>query len=181
VILIISGPGGVGKGTVVTRLLELEPELWLSRSWTTRQRRPGEQADAYVFVDRDQFLTRADAGGFLEWTEFAANGHLYGTPTIDAPGGRDVVLEIELDGAEQVKRRHPDAVLVLIEAPSIDEQAARLRSRGDDPASVAARLQAGAEETRQGRRLADASVVNDDIDRAAGEVQGILRRFRAAG
>src|SRR5947207_723397 len=76
VIVIVSGPGGAGKGTVVGRLLELEPNLWLSRSWTTRARRPGEPADAYVFVDRDAFQDRIAADEFVEWTEFL--GELYG-------------------------------------------------------------------------------------------------------
>src|SRR5215831_8212292 len=117
--MIVSGPGGVGKGTVVARLLELRPELRLSRSWTTRGRRPGEPADAYVFVDRPTFQARIDAGGFDEWTEFSGSGELYGTPTLERTGNQDgdVVLEIELDGAQQIKRRYPDARLVLIVAP----------------------------------------------------------------
>jgi guanylate kinase len=173
-ILIVSGPGGVGKGTVVDRLLQLEPGVWLSRSWTTRARRPGEPADAYVFVSREDFLRRAEAGGFVEWTEFPGNGQLYGTPTIDAPAGVDVLLEIELDGAQQVKAAYPDALVVLIVAPSVREQEVRLRGRGDDDASVAARLSVGLEEERAGRAFADAVVVNDDVDRAAREVAGIL-------
>lgn len=174
-ILIVSGPGGVGKGTVVARLLELEPDLWLSRSWTTRQRRPGEPADAYVFVDRQAFVDRIAEKGFVEWTEFEGTGHLYGTPTVDAPDGRDVVLEIELDGAQQIKGRYPDAVLVLIVAPSAAAQEERLRVRGDDDDSVQRRLEVGAEEEHLGRALADHVVVNDDVDRAAHEVAGILR------
>ena len=115
----------------MARLLQLEPDLWLSRSWTTRARRPGEPADAYVFVDRAAFVGRVDAGGFVEWTEFL--GELYGTPTFDhAREDRDVLLEIELDGAQQVKRRHPEALLVLVVAPGRAAQEARLRARGDD-------------------------------------------------
>ncbi|MHB1536297.1 MAG: guanylate kinase [Acidimicrobiales bacterium] len=178
-ILVVSGPGGVGKGTVVARLLELDPSLWLSRSWTTRDRRPGEPEDAYVWVDREQFLARVQAGGFEEWTEFPGNGALYGTPTVDAPDGRDVVLEIELDGAQQVKRRHPEAVLVLIVAPSLAEQEWRLRHRGDDDDSVARRLAVGSAEERLGREMADAVVVNDDVDGAARRVLAILQRSRA--
>ncbi len=177
-VLVVSGPGGVGKGSVVGRLLALRPELWLSRSWTTRTRRSGEPADAYVWVDRDAFLDRVAAEGFVEWTEFAGNGHLYGTPTIEGTEGRDVVLEIELDGAQQVKAHHPEAVLVLIVAPSAAHQEQRLRTRGDDDASVARRVAYGAEEEKLGRRIADHVVVNDDLDRAAAELAGILDRQR---
>jgi guanylate kinase len=179
VILVLSGPGGVGKGTVVHQLRRERPDLWLSRSWTTRQRRPGEAEDAYVFVDRDTFLARVAADGFLEWTEFGGNGRLYGTPKLDGrPAGRDVILEIELDGARQVKARHPEAVLVLIVAPTPEAQAERLRRRGDDEESVAKRVRFGVDEEALGRRIADHVVVNDDVTRAAREVAGILDRYR---
>lgn len=176
----VSGPGGVGKGTVVQRLLASDPALWLSRSWTTRARRPGEPSDAYVFVDETAFLGRAEGNGFLEWTRFTGNGCLYGTPLPEAPPGRDVLLEIELDGARQVKERFPAAVLVLIVAPSADEQAQRMRGRGDDEESIRRRVDVGAAEEALGRSVADHVVVNDDVDRAAGEVDGILAAHRAA-
>jgi guanylate kinase len=177
-ILVVSGPGGVGKGTVVDRLLQLDPRLWLSRSWTTRARRPGEPEDAYTFVDRDTFLAKVAQGGFVEYTEFPGNGRLYGTPTIEAPPDRDVLLEIEIDGAKQVKARYPDAVVVLIVAPSEAVQEARLRARGDDEAHIAQRLAISREEERAGRAIADEVVVNDDVERAAREVAGILQRYR---
>ena len=177
-IFIISGPGGAGKGTVVDRLLELDPKLWLSRSWTTRPRRVGEASDAYTFVDRDAFVSRVKAGGFVEFTEFQGTGHLYGTPTLDPPPGRDAILEIELDGARQIKARHPGAKLILIVPPSREAQAARLRARGDNEDHVARRVELGAEEERKGRAMADAVVVNDDVERAADEVAGILARYR---
>jgi guanylate kinase len=180
-ILIVSGPGGVGKGTVVARLLQLRPDLWLSRSWTTRPRRDGEPEEAYTFVDREAFEARIAAGGFIEWTEFPGTGHLYGTPTFDVPDGRTAVLEIELDGAQQVKRRHPDAVLVLIVAPSRRDQKQRLHGRGDDEDSVARRLEVGAKEEALGREIADHVVVNDEVDRAAHEVSGILVDRRTGG
>jgi guanylate kinase len=178
VIFVISGAGGVGKGAIVERLVDADPTLWLSRSWTTRPRRRGEPQDAYVFVDREAFLERLAAGGFLEHTCFPGNGQLYGTPVPESPPGRDVVLEIEVDGAGQVKRRFPDAVVVFVVPPSREEQERRLRSRGDDDEHVRRRLAIAEEEERQGRALADAVVCNDDLERAVGEVAGILRRYR---
>jgi guanylate kinase len=177
-ILVLSGPGGVGKGTVVRRLLHLDPLLRSSRSWTTRPRRPGEDLDAYTFVDRDAFLARVASGGFLEHTEFPGTGHLYGTPAFDASPGDDVVLEIDVDGARQVRARHPDALVVLIVAPSRQAQEARLRARGDDEDHIRRRLDIAEREEAAGRRFADAVVVNDDVNRAAEQVAGILGRYR---
>jgi guanylate kinase len=178
-IFVVSGPGGAGKGTVVARLLEICPNLWLSRSWTTRPRRPGEAEDAYVFVDEATFLDKVASGGFLEWTRFSGTGHLYGTPTLEAPTGDDVLLEIELDGAQQVKALHPDAVLVLITAPTIDERERRLRKRGEDDESVRRRLEVGSAEEKLGRAIADHVVVNNDAERAAREVAAIIKSYRA--
>lgn len=155
-----------------------DPRLWLSRSWTTRPRRPGEPADAYEFVDRATFEERARAGGFFEWAEFL--GHLYGTPLAEPPPGRDVLLEIDLQGARQVRSRRPDAVLILLRPPSAEAQAERMRARGDDEDRITARLEAGQEEERAGLELADAVVVNADLDRAVAEVAGILERRRSA-
>jgi len=180
-LVVVFGPGGVGKGTVVARLLQLRPEFVLSRSWTTRPPRAGERADAYVFVDRATFLERVDADGFLEWTEFPGTGHLYGTPTLDDHGspvsedGTDaVILEIDLDGARQVKQRHPESVLILIAVASPEIQEARLRARGDDEEGIARRLAVGAEEMRIGLTLADYVVENDEVERCALEVAGII-------
>jgi guanylate kinase len=177
-IFVIFGAGGVGKGTLVARLLHLRDGLWLSRSWTTRARRPSEPDSAYVFTTRQEFMDRVSAGGFVEWTEFAGNGQLYGTPTMEPPAGSDVVLEIDLDGASQVKRRYPDAELVFISVPSVEVQAERLRRRGDDEASIEKRLLVGAEEERVGRAMADHIVVNDDLERAAAELAGIIDSCR---
>jgi guanylate kinase len=133
-----------------------------------------------VFVDRDTFLERVAAGGFLEWTEFPATGGLMGTPVFDPARTGDVLLEIDLDGAGQIKQRYPDATLVLVVAPSIADQEARLRKRGDDEEDIARRLAFGAAEEEAGRHIADAIVVNDDVDRAAAEVRAILHRIRGA-
>lgn len=177
-IFVIFGAGGVGKGTLVARLLLVRGGLWLSRSWTTRGRRPGEPENSYVFATRDEFMGRVSAGGFVEWTEFAGNGQLYGTPTMEPPAGSDVVLEIDLDGASQVKRRYPAAELVFISVPSVEVQAERLRRRGDDEASIEKRLLVGAEEERVGRAMTDHVVVNDDLQRAAAELAGIIDACR---
>jgi guanylate kinase len=112
----------------------------------------------------------------LEWAEFL--GHLYGTPLPDAPPGRDVVLEIDLQGAQQVKVRHPDALVVLLVPPSPEIQRQRLRQRGDDPAEVDRRIALGAEEMRVGRELTPFVVVNDEVDRAVAQVAGILELHR---
>ena len=176
----IFGPGGVGKGTLARLLVQRDPGLWLSRSWTTRQRRPGEAEDAYVFVDRDTFLAHRDAGGFLETNEFAGNGRFYGTPWPDPGTGQDVVLEIDLNGARTVKHRYRDAVLILVVPPDRAELERRLRGRGDDEAHVLRRLALADSEVDEGTAIADHVVVNDDLDRAVAEVAGILDGYRSS-
>ncbi len=162
---------------MAARLAASDPTLWLSRSWTTRPRRPEEPEDAYVFVDRPAFEEAAAAGRFYEWAEFL--GDLYGTPELDPPPGADVLLEIDLEGATQVRARRPDACVVLLLPPSPEVQAARLRARGDAEQQVARRVAKGLEEARRGRQLADHVVVNDDVERATEEVAGIVRAVRA--
>jgi len=175
-IFVVSGPGGVGKDTIVGHLLERDPSLWPSRSWTTRARRPGEPADAYEFVDRPTFERRIAEGGFLEWAEYL--GHLYGTPIPDPPPGRDIVLVIEVQGARQVLERDPRAVMILVVPPSRADQRLRLEGRGDSREQVERRVAKAAEEEAEGRRMAHHVVVNDDLARAVGEVAGILTRYR---
>ena len=172
------GPGGAGKGTIADRLVDQVPDLWLSRSWTTRARRPGEREDAYVFVDRETFEAAVDAGGFFEWAEFL--GNLYGTPVPTPPAGSDVLLEIDLQGAQQVRLRRPDATLILLKPPSAEVQEERLRARGDDESHIAKRLREGAEEARVGMTIADATVTNEDVAQATAQVAGIVERYRSA-
>jgi guanylate kinase len=152
--------------------------LWLSRSWTTRPRRANDAPDAYVFVERSAFEEKAAAGGFLEWNE--VYGNLYGTPSPEPSAGCDVLLEIDVQGASDVKAQRPDAVVVLVLPPSRAAQEARLRGRGDHEESIAARLAKAAEEERAGRALADHVVVNDDLSQAVDEVVGIVEAHRRA-
>jgi guanylate kinase len=175
---VVSGPGGVGKGTVVSALVEKYPELWLSRSWTTRPRRPSEPTDAYVFVGREAFEERIAAGGFLEYAEFL--GNYYGTPTIEAPAGRDIVLEINVEGARQVLPVYPDAVLIFLVAPSAEEQEARLRRRGDPAGKVRQRLEKAAEEADAGRELGASTIVNVNIDGTVEDMWTVIEKARAS-
>jgi guanylate kinase len=159
-------------------LVARDPKLWLSRSWTTRPRRAGEQSGAYVYVDTDAFMERVRTGGFLEWAEFL--GHLYGTPTPDPPPGCDVLLEIDVQGARQVVAERPGAVVILLVPPSAEIQGRRLEARGDPADQVARRIETGHEEVRQARALAPSEVVNDDVERATTEVAGIVEAARSA-
>ena len=177
-IIVVSGPGGVGKGTIVKALVERDAQLWLSRSWTTRQQRVGESDSAYVFVDRASFEARIDDGGFLEWTEFLDN--YYGTPNPEVTDGRDVVLEIEVDGAQQVKALKPSAVLIFVLPPSRAEQERRLRGRGDDDHKVSERLAKAEHEEPIGMELADYVVVNDDLEATIDEMLAIVNLLRGA-
>jgi len=183
VLLVIAGPSGAGKGTIVSRLKEREPTLRWSVSWTTRAPRDGEVDDVdYHFTTRGEFKRLRDADGFLEW--FDVYGDLKGTP--EAPvrehlaAGRDVLLEVDVNGALAVRRSYPDAVLVFVRPPSREEQRARLDRRGQDsPEQVERRLAAAAAEEDEAQNF-DFVVENDDVERAAAEVAAILAERRAA-
>ncbi len=151
--------------------------LWLSRSWTTRARREGEPPDAYHFVDPATFEAHAAAGGFLEWNRVF--DHLYGTPVPDPPAGHDVLLEIDVQGARDVKAREPDAVVILVLPPSRQAQEQRLRGRGDAEDSIRRRLARADEEEAAGRSLADHVVLNDDLESAIDQAVGIVESYRA--
>ena len=169
----------MGKDTIVSRVLQQTPGLRLSRSWTTRPRRPGESDEAYCFVDRREFQRRIEAGGFLEWVEYL--GNLYGTPVPERDGeDGDVVLVIELEGAATVLREVREARMVLVVPPSAGVLAERMRARGDGEEHVAERVARAQEEEELGRRLAHDVVVNDDLDRAVDEMAGILNGYRAS-
>jgi guanylate kinase len=175
---VLIGPGGAGKGTLAAELVARDPTLWLSRSWTTRPPRPGEQQrESYVFVDRATFEEAIARGGFFEWAEFL--GNLMGTPIPSPPPGADVLLEIDVQGAEQVLAKRPDAEVILLLPPSLEVQAERLAARGDDEGHIERRLEKGKEEVARGRAIAAHTVVNDTLDQAVGEVAAIVDRTRA--
>ena len=173
------GPGGAGKGTFAAALTAQDPTLWLSRSWTTRQPRPGErERNAYVFVDRPTFEEAVAQGKFFEWAEFL--DYLMGTPIPDPPPGRDVLLEIDVQGAEQVLAQRPDATVILLLPPSSEVQAERLAARGGSAEHIARRVELGQAEVERGRAIAAYTVVNDDLRRATGELVAIIDGTRAA-
>jgi guanylate kinase len=175
-IAVLIGPGGVGKGTIAQRLTEIDNGLWLSRSWTTRPQRPTETGNEYNFVDRATFEQAIAADEFLEWAEF--HGNLYGTPLPKAPNNADILLEIEVQGAEQVRRANADAVVFLILPPSMQELEDRLRVRGDSDDHVERRLSSTPSELNKGHELATYVLVNDDVETVSREILSILEGLR---
>jgi guanylate kinase len=182
VLLVIAGPSGAGKGTIVSRLKERERDLRWSVSWTTRAPREGEVDDVdYHFTTREEFERLRDADGFLEW--FDVYGDLKGTPEAavrqELAVGHDILLEVDVQGALAVKRKYPDALLVFVRPPSRDEQRARLQRRGTDtPSQIERRLAAAAAEEQEAVHF-DHVVENDDVERAVAEVAAILAGRRA--
>ena len=184
VLLVISGTGGAGKGTIVERLRGDQPDLWWSVSWATRAPRVGEiDGEHYWFRSRDEFQTLRDSDGFLEWAE--VYGVLKGTPKepLDTAlrAGRECLAEMDIQGALNVARIYPSAAVVFVVAPSIDDQAARLRSRSTDSLEeIERRLTEAASEEASARSAGFHIVVNDNIDRAMAQVTAILDSSRAA-
>lgn len=175
-IIVISGPGGVGKSTVVRELINTYPDLWLSRSWTTRKQRPGEADDAYEFVSVEQFEDRIRNDGFLEYTTFLDNH--YGTPHPRPSDDKDVILEIEVHGARQIVAKNSDALLIFLEAPSLEEQKNRLNVRGDSPEKIAERITKSKEEATAGRELGAHLLINKDIASTVEKIRSIIEETR---
>ena len=177
VLAVISGPSGVGKGTVIKRMFEMCPALCESVSCTTRPPREGEQdGREYFFITHARFEEMIQRGELLEYSSHF--GNYYGTPRAFVEQKLktcDVILEIEVDGALQVKAAHPSAVLIMILPPSMDELERRLKLRGtESDEKIAQRLaRAGYELSKKDKY--DYCVVNDDVDRAAERILNIIR------
>jgi len=175
-IIVISGPGGVGKGTLVEELLRRDERLWISRSWTTRAPRQGESPDAYRFSTREEFERRVAEGGFLEWTEFL--DYLQGSPLPDPPEGRDVLFEIDVQGAAHVAELYPDALLVFVDAPDRSVQEERLRGRGDSEERILQRLAKAEDEVARAAKMDVVHVINDDLNASVAELQRLIDEQR---
>jgi guanylate kinase len=181
-LVVISGPSGVGKDTVIQRLLELDPNLRYSVSYTTRVPRPGEvEGVNYFFVNRQRFEELVAQDFFLEHASY--DGHLYGTPAAaveDArAAGLDILLKIEVQGAEQVRKRVHDGIFIFIAPPSNEELVRRQELRkGETPEEDMVERRRIAEKEMRYASHYDHVVINEDLDRAVAEVLTIIRRAR---
>lgn len=177
-LIIVSGPSGAGKGTVLAEVFKKNPQLRYSVSATTRSPRPGETNGVeYFFITKEEFETKIRRGEMLEYTTYCDN--YYGTPADYVEQqrleGRDIVLEIEPCGARQVKAKCTDALSIFILPPTIEELERRLIGRGTEVSEVVAARIAQAREEIAGANQYDFRVVNDDVERAANEIDQILK------
>jgi guanylate kinase len=180
-VFIISAPSGSGKSTLVKRVLAADPKLVFSISYTTREPRGAEKpGQSYVYIGKDEFRQRNAAGEFLEWAEVF--GNYYGTHRSvwdrAVAEGKDLLLDIDVQGAQQLKKKIPDAVSIFVLAPSREILERRLRARGEDAEHVVQkRLAAAAQEIRNYSRY-DYVVVNDEVEEAVAALQAIIRAER---
>jgi guanylate kinase len=176
-LVVLAGPSGVGKGTVVRELVRQKPEVFLSVSATTRKPRPEEKNDDhYMFLTEKEFLDEIDKGNLLEHAQFA--GAWYGTPRKPVEerikNNQTVVLEIDLQGARQVKKSMPEAFLVMLKPPSIEELKRRLIDRGTEkPEELELRLQVAIGELEAENEF-DAVVINEDVQSAVSQLITLL-------
>ncbi|MBH8566132.1 guanylate kinase [Nostoc sp. CENA67] len=176
-LVVLTGPSGVGKGTLMRSLLQRHPELYYSVSVTTRSPRPGEiNGKNYYFISRSKFEQLVAQGEFLEWAEFA--GNYYGTPREavlnQVLSGKLVILEIELEGARQIRASFPGALSIFILPPSFEELEQRIRGRGQDSEeAIVRRLRRAQEEVKAADEF-DIKIVNDDFETALKAIEAAL-------
>ena len=176
-LFIVSGPSGAGKGTLVKALLGRVPDVWLSVSATTRSPRPGEvEGVHYTFISPEEFEHLAQNDGLLEWAE--VHGNRYGTPRAlveeKVAAGNQVILEIDPQGAFQVKQRWPESVLIFIMPPSWEELQRRLEGRGSETKEQVERRLATAKQELELVGEYDHVIINDDVSRATDEMVAIV-------
>lgn len=178
---IVTAPSGAGKTTLVRLLLEKDPGIRLSVSSTTRAPRPGEvDGEAYHFVGVEAFRQMVERGEFLEWAE--VHGNYYGTSKrwieTELEAGRDILLEIDWQGAQQVRKALPDAIGVFVLPPSLEELECRLSGRRTDSAEVIARRLAAARDEMRHVDEFDYVIINDDLQRALGDLLSVVAASR---
>ena len=179
-VVVVTGTSGAGKGTLETRLLERMPELELAVSATTREQRPGEEnGREYWFISPEKFERLVDDGEFLEYVDLpwgARSGTLRSEIDRIRAHGRVPLLDLETDGALRVQKTIPGAVTIFVDAPTFEELERRLRERATESSvEIQVRLDLARKQQRQKDRF-DYAIVNDDVERAAGELTEIVRR-----
>lgn len=180
-LIVLTGPSGVGKGTVVEKVLKKIDNIYLSVSATTREKRTGEKEGVnYFFKTKEEFQKLIESNELLEWAEFA--GDYYGSPKFPINNylscGKDVLLEIELQGAKQVRQKHPDAVLVFLAPPSFEALEERLIKRHTESIEkVKVRLKKATEEMKE-IKLFHYMIINDNLDEAVENLLSIIRAER---
>ena len=178
-LFVISGPSGVGKGTLVTLLKDKYPQIIFSTSVTTRLPRPGEISGIhYFFIEKEIFLSMIEQGDFLEWTEFA--GNYYGTDKnivdLTIEQGHNLLLEIDVKGALQVKQKRPESILIFIEPPSLEELQSRLfKRKTESDKEIENRLNIVKSEIEKKEEF-NYCIVNDSLDRAFFELQNVVAK-----
>lgn len=177
-LVVVSGPSGCGKGTVLGRLLKEDPNVFYSVSATTRAPRPGEVDGVhYFFLSKEQFEEKIKTGGMLEYANYV--GNYYGTPSQAVEDqrslGHDVILEIEIQGAMQVKAKCPDAVMVFVSPPSMEELKRRLIDRKTESEEVVNNRLKTAEKEMKAISKYDYVVVNDEVENAVSSLKAILQ------
>ena len=183
-LIVVSGPSGAGKSTLIRAAREAIPELAYSVPATTREPREGEvDGRDYLFLSREEFERWIEEGRFLEWAEYSRN--LYGTPEEKVEefleNGRSIVLEIELQGARQVRQGRPDAIMVFVRAPSLEETRKRLEGRAtEDQQALETRMTTALSEV-SAREEFDYEIVNDDRERARGDMIETMRNIVEGG